>query len=114
MILIAIILFLRRRKSVSSKHLKVPLIYPVCIFLFQESIAISDSCSVSRSTVQAVDDCPDTEEQWREAAVRKNCSVYASHCDEPRSLVYHCVINAFVNQTLEVCAYSRIIVSGRI
>lgn len=77
-----------------------------------ESIAISDSCSVSRSTVQAVDDCPDTEEQWREAAVRKNCSVYASHCDEPRSLVYHCVINAFVNQTLEVCAYSRIIVSG--
>lgn len=78
----------------------------------QISTALTDSCSVSRSTVQFVDDCPDTEEKWREAAVRKNCTAYASQCDKPDSLVYHCVINAYVNQTLEVCAYSRIIVLG--
>lgn len=78
----------------------------------QISTAISDSCPVSPLTVHAVDDCPDSEEKWREAAARKNCSVHASQCEEPDRLVYHCVINAFVNQTLEVCAYSRIIVLG--
>lgn len=62
--------------------------------------------------MQAVDDCPDSEEEWRQAAARKNCAAYASNCSEPRRLVYHCVINAYVNQTLEVCAYSRIIVLG--
>lgn len=46
------------------------------------------------------------------AAARKNCSAYASHCSEPRRLVYHCVINPYVNQTLEVCAYAQNIVSG--
>lgn len=78
----------------------------------QISIAISDSCSVSRSTVQAVDNCPDSEEKWRQAAARKNCAAHASSCSEPDRLVYHCLINSFVNQTLEVCAYSRIIVLG--
>lgn len=64
--------------------------------------------------MEVVDDCPDTKEKWREASARKNCSAYASQCDEPDRLVYHCVINVFVNETLEVCAYSRIIVLGRI
>lgn len=62
--------------------------------------------------MKVVDDCPDTEEKWKEAAAKKNCSAYASNCGEPDRLKYHCVINSFVNQTLEVCAYSRIIVSG--
>lgn len=65
-------------------------------------------------TVEYVDDCPDNEEKWREASARKNCTAYASQCDEPERLVYHCVINSFVNETLEVCAYERIIVLGKI
>lgn len=81
--------------------------------LLQLSTGISDSCLISPSTVEIVDDCPNSEEKWREAAARKNCAAYASQCDEPDRLVYHCVINAFVNQTLEVCAYRRIIVLGR-
>lgn len=76
------------------------------------STALSDSCSVSSSTVQAVDKCPDTEEKWSEAAVRKNCSAHASQCNEPERLVYHCVINTYANQTLEVCAYYWTIVLG--
>lgn len=64
--------------------------------------------------MEIVDDCPDSEREWREAAVRKNCSAHASRCDEPERLLYHCVINAFVNETLEVCAYRRNIVFGRI
>lgn len=77
------------------------------------SIAIRDSsCSVSPSTVQIVDNCPDSEDEWRQAAARKNCAAYASNCSEPEKLVYHCVINSFVNQTLEVCAYWRITLFG--
>lgn len=48
-----------------------------------------------------------------EHARRKNCTAYASQCHEPQRLVYHCVINEYANQILEVCAYGRIIVSGR-
>lgn len=76
------------------------------------SIAIRDSCPVSPSTVEIVDNCPDSEKKWRLAAARKNCSAHASQCDKPESLMYHCVINAFVNETLEVCAYRRNIVFG--
>lgn len=75
---------------------------------------ISVSCPVSPSTVEIVDNCPDSEDEWRQAAARKNCAAYASNCSEPEKLVYHCVINSFANQTLEVCAYSKIIVLGKI
>lgn len=79
---------------------------------FKVSKAISNSCPVSPSTAEIVEDCPGSEEKFRQAAARKNCATYASQCDEPQRLVYHCLINEYVNQTLEVCAYGRIIVSG--
>lgn len=87
----------------------------VCIILHREAktlVAGSNSCEVTRSTVQVVDGCPDSEESWREAAVRKKCDVHAKQCSEPERLVYHCVINPYVNQTLELCAYSQNIVGG--
>lgn len=72
-----------------------------------------DSCRISRSTVQIVKDCPKSEEQWKQAAVRKNCEAYAGQCSKPERLEYHCVINPFMNQTLEVCAYAQNIVLGK-
>lgn len=85
----------------------------MCCFLFQTSLQSStDSCHISRSTVQIVEDCPNSEEQWKQAAMRKNCAVYASQCSDPERLKYHCVINPFMNQTLEVCAYAQNIVLG--
>lgn len=63
--------------------------------------------------MQFVDSCPDSEEKWKKAAARKNCSAYANLCDEPERLVYHCVINEYVSQTLEVCAYRRLIFLGK-
>lgn len=63
--------------------------------------------------MEIVDDCPVSEEDWRKAAARKNCSAYASQCDKPDKFVYHCVINTFVNQTLEVCAYGKEILLGK-
>lgn len=63
--------------------------------------------------MEIVDDCPDTEVKWKEAATRKNCAAYANQCDEPKRLEYHCVINTYVNQTLDVCAYRQNIVLGK-
>nr|XP_034334900.1 uncharacterized protein LOC117692048 [Crassostrea gigas] len=62
--------------------------------------------------MRIVKKCPENEEKWREAAARMNCTIYANQCDEPERLVYHCVINTFVNQTLEVCAYAQNILQG--
>ncbi|XP_062587066.1 uncharacterized protein LOC134248683 isoform X2 [Saccostrea cucullata] len=72
----------------------------------------SDSCPVSRQTMEIVPNCPTSESKWNEASQRKNCSAFASQCSYPDRLVYHCVINPFVNQTLEVCAYGKYIVLG--
>lgn len=57
-------------------------------------------------------DCPDSVDKWKEASERKNCTQYASQCSEPEKLEYHCVINPFINETLEVCAYGQNIVLG--
>lgn len=70
------------------------------------------ACDVSRSTMQIVMNCPDSEEKWREAAARKNCAAYANMCRDPESLVYHCLLNEYINETLEVCAYAQNIVFG--
>lgn len=74
--------------------------------------ASSYSCDETKKTVEIVDDCPYSAEKWNEAAAKKNCSANANQCDEPENFVYHCVINAYANQTLEVCAYAQNIVSG--
>lgn len=84
------------------------------ILFFKTLQASSDSCHVSRSTVQIVDDCPNTEETWKRAAMKKNCGAYASQCSEPEKIEYHCVINPFINETLEVCAYAQNIVLGKL
>lgn len=80
----------------------------------QTTAALSNSCEVTRSTVQVVDGCPDSEEKWKERAAIKNCAANASQCADPKRLVYHCVISPYVNQTLEVCAYAQNIVSGKV
>nr|XP_034334251.1 uncharacterized protein LOC117691724 isoform X3 [Crassostrea gigas] len=101
---------------------RVPKIHPclrilmMCIILHgkvKTLVAGSNSCEVTRSTVQVVNGCPDSEESWREAAVRKNCDVHAKQCSEPEKLVYHCVINLYINQMLEVCAYAQNILGGK-
>lgn len=74
--------------------------------------ASNDACDVSGSTIQVVYNCPDSEDKWREAAARKNCAAYANQCSDPNRLVYHCLINEYINQTLEVCAYAQNIVLG--
>lgn len=88
------------------------LFFIVTTGLFWTPEASTDSCPISSQTVVLVKGCPDTEEKRREAAARKNCSAFASQCSEPKRLVYHCVINEFINETLEVCAYAQNILFG--
>lgn len=88
----------------------------MCIVLHgmgKTSVAGSDSCEITRSTVQVVEDCPDSVEKWREASAKKNCTAHASLCEDPNKLVYHCVINEYVTEKLEVCAYVQNIVLGK-
>lgn len=76
------------------------------------SKANGESCPISRMTVKVVEECPDSLEKWNRAARRKNCEAFATQCGGPKKLQYHCVINPFVNETIEVCAYAQIIVFG--
>lgn len=64
------------------------------------------SCLLS-DKVETVDSCPQTAIEWKEAAARKRCKTTSHTCS---SLDYHCVINAWMNETIEVCAPSVIIV----
>lgn len=82
-------------------------------FTQKMSKANGESCPISRMTVQVVEECPDSLEKWNRAAERKNCAAFATHCGGPKKLQYHCVINPFVNATIEVCAYAQNIVLGK-
>lgn len=55
--------------------------------------------------------CPTTKQEWETAAKRKNCDKIATQqtCSVPEKFVYHCVINGFQNETLEVCAPQKLV-----
>ncbi|XP_062607101.1 uncharacterized protein LOC134268877 [Saccostrea cucullata] len=58
----------------------------------------SEGCKESIETAVLVEFCPTTKHEWKEAASRKGCQKYCP------SFEYHCVINAWKNETVEVCA----------
>lgn len=64
------------------------------------------NCPLS-DKVKTVDSCPQTAAEWKEAAAGKNCKTTSYNCS---SLDYHCVINAWMNETIEVCAPKVVIV----
>lgn len=71
-------------------------------------------CRESASTVRYVDSCPVDLESWEKAAERMNCGSIKHNCSNNLSkgnhrFQYHCVINAWMNATLEVCAPNRTI-----
>lgn len=68
-------------------------------------------CQVAVASAALVGSCPTSKIEWDTAARKKNCSRIASQqkCAPVEKFRYHCVINGFGNETLEVCAPSRII-----
>lgn len=58
-----------------------------------------------------VESCPNNNQEWENAAKLKNCNITAAQqkCSDADIFVYHCVINGFENETLEVCAPQKLI-----
>ncbi|XP_062605190.1 uncharacterized protein LOC134266984 [Saccostrea cucullata] len=72
----------------------------------------SSSCPESLTTVDQVDGCPRNKEEWEYNAMKKNCSSVSQNCVNSSEFLYHCVINEFVNMTIEVCA-PKVTILGR-
>lgn len=64
----------------------------------------SGLCPSPKETVSYVPSCPRTQQEWRMRAQIKNCLHVFQQCSNPHLYVYHCVINSYVNATIEVCA----------
>lgn len=58
-----------------------------------------------------MESCPTNYQEWETAAKLKKCETTAAQqkCAEAEIFVYHCVINGFENETLEVCAPHKLI-----
>lgn len=67
------------------------------------------NCFLAKETAEIVSSCPRTNEEWEKAAARKNCENLTQPCP---NYIYHCVINAWMNATVEVCAPSKVIVGN--
>lgn len=68
-------------------------------------------CGEAVESVERVSYCPRTKTEWDTAATRKDCSRLAGRqaCTDAENFKYHCVINEYQNETLEVCAPRRLI-----
>lgn len=68
-------------------------------------------CSEALKSVKVVASCPTSKEEWDKAAIKKNCRNDAAqqNCTSANLFLYHCVINGYGNETLEVCAPRRLI-----
>lgn len=69
----------------------------------------STNCKDSAVTARIVKSCPQNVKEWNEAAAKKGCKKLSHSCP---SFEYHCVINAWGNETIEVCAPSLMIIGN--
>eukprot|EP00105_Crassostrea_gigas_P038609 XP_019922757.1 PREDICTED: uncharacterized protein LOC105328143 [Crassostrea gigas] len=90
---------------------KIHLFMGYFLLQIQISQGISRYCQEAVNSAESVRSCPTSEEEWEIAARNKNCSIIASqqNCSSAEKFQYHCVLNSYRNETLEVCAPSRII-----
>lgn len=83
-------------------------------FFRQTSTAKNGFGSGLKESVKIVGNCPDSKEKWREAVEKKKCPSFAFKLSKPEEFMYHCVINSYLNQTVELCAQKKIIFGGKI
>ncbi|XP_048768352.2 uncharacterized protein LOC125674972 [Ostrea edulis] len=67
-------------------------------------------CGISKKTRSTVKTCPVDEASWLKAANQMDCSKYDGKCSG--NLKYHCLINPWQNETVQVCAPPTRIRSG--
>lgn len=92
--------------------------FPVPLILFTLILQLcrdgSGYCPEAVQSMVKVKFCPITKQEWETAAKRKHCDKTAAQqtCSDAKKFVYHCVINGFQDETLEVCAPQKLI-TGR-
>ncbi|XP_062615709.1 uncharacterized protein LOC134277388 isoform X2 [Saccostrea cucullata] len=59
--------------------------------------------------MKRVQKCPETLAEWNTMATRKKCEDYNQSCTDSFKFMYHCVVNSYLNETIEVCAPSAFI-----
>lgn len=78
----------------------------ICVFVcitILSSFSDCGYCPASVPTVSVVSKCPTNKTEWDQAASRKKCSHMSAKCGD-KSPVYHCLLNQWGNETVEVCA----------
>eukprot|EP00105_Crassostrea_gigas_P012011 XP_011427874.2 PREDICTED: uncharacterized protein LOC105328618 [Crassostrea gigas] len=92
----------------------VLLLFMMNIYMNAEVLALT-SCEESAMTVRIVTRCPSDLSSWKNAAKSMKCESIDNNClhtirsKGDHRFQYHCVINAWMNATLEVCALNRTI-----
>ncbi|XP_078319125.1 uncharacterized protein LOC144620902 [Crassostrea virginica] len=79
------------------------------IFCVQTKANNPDTCIESARTVTVVDSCPRTPKEFVNRISEKGCFNLEHNCG---SFEYHCVINEWKTEIIEVCAPSTIIVGN--
>nr|XP_034328503.1 uncharacterized protein LOC105347856 [Crassostrea gigas] len=72
------------------------------ILLRHKGLAQAQICSESIATPHVVQKCPMNREEWERASQKKKCSEIQKY-DNCRNVEYHCLVNEFRNETIEVC-----------
>lgn len=72
---------------------------------------MSEPCPLSADSVSVIDSCPLNLSEWNQRVLQKNCSMYPKKtCFKP--LEYHCLLNPYGNESLEVCAPNTWLAEG--
>lgn len=72
------------------------------------------------SSVRNVNHCPTDAASWNKAAERMDCQSIEQNCSNYSGLnsnfvfQYHCLVNGWMNATVEVCAYNRTILGKNV
>lgn len=71
-----------------------------------QGLSSEQICSKSAETVCRVQKCPANQTEWDKAARRKDCSEIQKY-NNCAKVEYHCLVNEFRNETIEVCTVLR-------
>ncbi|XP_056014921.1 uncharacterized protein LOC130052843 [Ostrea edulis] len=82
------------------QYLIMMIVASICL-LDVKIFAVGEECIESNLTAKFVLSCPKTAAEWATAASKKACNHIKNNCG---SFEYHCVINAWQNETIEVCS----------
>lgn len=90
-------------------------VYCKCSYLVYQKVLAYTSCEESAITVRTVTRCPSDLSSWENAAKTMKCESIDNNCLQTirskgdHRFQYHCVINTWMNASLEVCAPNRTI-----